>query len=515
MWEQIQSNKRKSAVLVVVMLFLLLLLGFALGAAVFPSVQPAVVSAQLDAAHFTFDPTGGILGMIVALVVWGFFTAVAWASGDSILLYASGAKAFDKADHPQLFNVVEEMKIASALPAMPKIYVMNDMSMNAFATGKSVENASVAVTAGLLARMNRDQLQGVIAHEMAHIKNQDVLFMTRLGIMAGAIVILSEAFLRSMWYGGGHSGRRYSSDKRGGGGYVQLILIIVAVLLAILVPILARLIYFAASRRREYLADASAAVFTRYPEGLASALEVLGNDSRPLENANRATAPMFIVNPLDRKGMAAHSLTATHPPLSERIQILRSMAGAASYTTYQSAWNKVSGKGAGHIPGSALGSGESHAIRPPHPDVVAGVMADVPAAARMRAAGDLLRSMNNFMFLNCACGLRIKLPPEFRQEEVECPRCHRKNRLPMAEVAAAAAVASAAAEGSQAVAKSQKVKPIPITHAASEALEVVKKPGQWLTFKCQCGATKNLAPNFSAPRTQCNHCGRIISVREG
>jgi heat shock protein HtpX len=390
---------------------------------------------------------------------------------------------------------------------------MNDMSMNAFATGKSMQNASVAVTAGLLARMNRDQLQGVIAHEMAHIKNQDVLFMTRLGIMAGAIVIVSEVFLRSMWYGGGHAGRRYSGDKKGGGGYIQLILIVVAVVLAILVPIIARLIYFAASRRREYLADASAAVFTRYPEGLASALEELGRDSKPLQVANRATAPMFIVNPLDRKGMAAHSMTATHPPLAERIQILRSMAGAASYTTYQSAWNKVAGKKAGRMPGSALGSGESHAIRGAHPDVVAGVMADMPATARMREVGDLMRSMNDFLFLNCACGLRIKLPPEFKQEEVECPRCHRKNRLPVAQMAVAATVVADAISGAASPSKSQKVKPIPITHAASDALEVHKKPGEWLSFKCACGATKNLAPNFSAPRTQCSHCGRVISVK--
>ncbi|MCL4219175.1 MAG: M48 family metallopeptidase, partial [Candidatus Hydrogenedentes bacterium] len=261
MWEQIRSNKRKSILLIVLIALVLSVLGGAIGEAVAPR-------------------GGGLLGLAVALVVWFVLCTVAYFQGGRIMLAANGAHKISQQDHPQLWNIVEEMTIASGLPRMPDIYLMDDMTPNAFATGRDPDHAAVAVTAGLLAKLNRDQLQGVIAHELGHIKNRDILFMTLMGATLGAIVIISETFLRSLFSGGMHGSRyrsrRSSSDGNDGG---QIIMVVIALAIAILAPILAQLIYFAASRRREYLADASGAIFTRYPEGLASALEVISGEA--------------------------------------------------------------------------------------------------------------------------------------------------------------------------------------------------------------------------------------------
>ncbi|UCG58978.1 MAG: M48 family metallopeptidase, partial [Phycisphaerales bacterium] len=255
MWELIRANKRNSIVLMALMAVVLLLLGFVIGLGF-------------------FGPEGGLFGLLIATVVWLVLALISFSSGDQILLASSKARLVTHNDHPQLFNVVEEMKIAAGLPAMPKVYIIADPAPNAFATGRKPETASVAVTAGLLGRLNRDELQGVIAHEMSHILHRDILFVTLAGIMLGSIVLLSQVFLRGMFYSSmmGGSRRRYSGGGRGGDP-TQLIMLIVAILAAILAPIMAYLLYFALSRRREYLADAGAARLTRYPEGLASALE--------------------------------------------------------------------------------------------------------------------------------------------------------------------------------------------------------------------------------------------------
>ena len=185
------------------------------------------------------------------------------------MLSVSNAKEVTPEVHQQLFNIVEEMKIASNLPKMPKIFIINDAAPNAFATGTKPENSAITVTAGLLAKLNRDELQGVIAHEMSHIANRDILVMTFAGIMLGCIVLISEVFLKGLWFSGGSSAR-YRSKSSSGGGQAQLVMMIAAIILAILAPIAAQLLYFAISRRREYLADANGARLTRYPEGLAS-----------------------------------------------------------------------------------------------------------------------------------------------------------------------------------------------------------------------------------------------------
>ncbi len=422
MWELIRANKRRSMVLVAVMLLLLALLGFVIGVAVFPGMMEVDVGA-----YILFVPVGGLVGLGVAVLLWSVQATAAYFGGGAILMASSKARPIEKQDHPMLFNIVEEMTIAARLPKMPKIYIIDDMSMNAFAAGRGPDDAMVAVTAGLLGRMNRDQLQGVIAHEISHIVHRDVLFMTMIGVMVGTIVILSELFLRSVFYGMGSS-RRYSGrgSRRGGGGGAQILLIALAIVLAIVAPLLAYVIYFACSRRREYLADAGAAVYTRYPEGLASALELIGNQTRPLESANKATAPMYIANPFGEKKASAFGLTATHPPIPERVRILRSIAGNASFQSYQSAWAKVSGAGAANMPASALGIAPAplrgDEKKAPQPKESA-----MESRQRMRQAGDLLRKIHHFMFIACACGARIKIPPDYKHDIVQCPRCGRKH----------------------------------------------------------------------------------------
>ncbi|MCZ6766855.1 MAG: M48 family metallopeptidase, partial [bacterium] len=298
MWELIRSNRRKSMWLFVGMAILLVLLGFGIGTV-------------------WFGDQGGIAGIIVALVIWLSMTLISLNSGGDILLRVSGAKEVTKDVHPRLHNTVEEMKIAAALPVMPKVYIIDQAAPNAFAIGLRGGQSAVAVTAGLLERLNRDELQGVVAHEVAHILNRDSQLMTVAGIMLGSIVLLSHVFMRSMWFMPSSS-RRYRSDS-GGSPQIQIIILVVTILLAILAPIFARLLFLAVSRKREYLADATAVRLTRYPEGLASALEKISSVQIPMETANQVTASMYIASPLSRKGAKLSSLDSTHPPMSERI----------------------------------------------------------------------------------------------------------------------------------------------------------------------------------------------------
>lgn len=357
-------------------------------------------------------PYSGVFGLGIAFCLWLILAMVSFSSGDAIFLSASKAVPVTKDIHPQLFNIVEEMAIAAQLP-VPKVYVINDPAPNAFATGRNPQNASIAVTAGLLGRLNRDELQGVIAHEMSHILNRDILFVTVAGVMLGAITMISEIFLRGMFYsslGGG----RYSSRSRSRGDGGQAILMLIALIAAILAPIMATLLYFALSRKREYLADASAARLTRYPEGLASALEKISQNTVPLASANKVTAPMYIVNPLQQPGMRLLDLTSTHPPISERIKILRSMSGA-SLADYSEAFRKTT-KYSAPIPSSALKQ-ETVEIRQPSEQWT------VSAKGQHRNIGDIMFKTSGFKFVNCGCGVRMKIPPNYRPNTVECPRC--------------------------------------------------------------------------------------------
>lgn len=403
MWELIQANRRKSLVLFIAQGIVLILLGYFIGGAYYPD-------------------GGGFIGIFFALIIWGILSLISYFSGSKILLAVSGAKEVTKEVHPQLFNVVEEMKISASLPTMPKVYIINEIAPNAFATGVKPEDSAVAVTAGLLARLNRDELQGVIAHEVSHIVNRDVLFMTFSGIMLGSIVLISQVFLRSLWFSGGG---RYSSKSSKSSGQGQMIIMIVAIAFAILAPIAAQLLYFAISRKREYLADASAVRYTRYPEGLASALEKISDNTVELKKANKVTAPMYIVNPLKPKGQKLSDLSSTHPPISERVRILRSISGGANYVDYQNAFNKVKRGKETIIPSSGLNDQTKIGLK----EIATTSVPLGLTKQTKREAGDIMMKVNDYSFVNCECGLKIKIPPGFNQKEFSCPRCGRKHSL--------------------------------------------------------------------------------------
>ena len=402
MWELIRANKRKSVFLFITMGLILLLLGYVVG------------SVYLEG--------GGVFGVVIALIIWGILSLVSYTSGSKILLAVSGAKEVTNDVHPQLFNIVEEMKIASNFTHMPKIYIINSAAPNAFATGVKPEKTAIAVTAGLLARLNRDELQGVVAHEMSHIVNRDVLFMTIAGMMLGSIVLISKVFLRSLWFGGGG---RYSSKSSKSSGKAQLIFMVIAIAFAILGPIMAQLLYFAISRKREYLADASAVRFTRYPEGLASALEKISNSTEELKSANKVTAPMYIANPLKKKGRKLSNLSSTHPPISERVRILRGIGHGANFIDYQNAFNTVKGSKQNIIPATALTESSPINLRE------AGVIPLVGLNKKQtqRDMGDIMMKVNKYSFINCTCGLKIKIPPEFKKNSLFCPRCGKEHNL--------------------------------------------------------------------------------------
>jgi len=401
MWELIRANRRRAAVLVVLMAGLMLGVGYAV----------AELAAQ----------GAGPAGLALAFIIWMVMTLTAYFGGDRILLAASRARRIQKKDHPVLWNVVEEMCVASGLASMPEVYIIDEDAPNAFATGRKPERSAVAVTAGLLERLDRDELQGVIAHELGHINNRDILYMTMAGIMMGAVIMLADVGVRMLWFGGGR--RRTSSDRDGG---AQAIVMIVALVLVVLSPILAQLLYFALSRRREYLADASAALYTRYPEGLASALEKIAGNTKPLKAANRATAPMYIVNPLKLSAKGMSDLSSTHPPTSERVRILRSLAGSRlSLEQYDDSFRKVTGRAVGVVPPGSLAAIQAVEPRQPAADARSHL-------ERVREATDALWHLQDYLFLACACGTTMKVPPAHTGKELPCPHCDTRHRVPRA-----------------------------------------------------------------------------------
>jgi heat shock protein HtpX len=298
MFEQISENKFKSGLLVfcfIVLIFLLIwVLQYLLG----------------------FGPAGFILALLIASLM----AFISYWSSDKIVLAISRARPVSKEEYPYLYNVVEGLAIAAGIPA-PQCYVIDDTAPNAFATGRNPKNSVICVTTGLLQKMNRAELEGVIGHEMSHIRNYDILLQTLTVVMIGVVALLSDWILRGVFWGGG----RRRSLSRGKGSSLVLVLLAVGLVLALLSPLISQLIRLAISRRREFLADASSAQLTRNPAGLASALRKLSSDTEPLEAANKATAHLYIVNPLkDLKGFV-NKLFSTHPPIEDRIAALEKM----------------------------------------------------------------------------------------------------------------------------------------------------------------------------------------------
>ena len=303
-YSQIAANKRNSFLLTLVIVVLFALLGFSIGYAIGGEV------------------TSAIFVMVIALVVGGLLSAGSFFSGDSLVLAASSAKEVDAQAAPQLLNVVQELALAANVP-MPKVYIIDDTAPNAFATGRDPQHASVAITSGLLEKLDREELQGVIGHELSHVRNYDIRFALLVGVMVGSIALLADFFLRFTFWGGG----RRSNNREGGSNGLQAVMFVVAIVLAILAPIATRLVQLAVNRQREYLADASSVQLTRNPHGLERALAKISEDQEVLEVANRATQHMYITNPIKKFEERSSGLFSTHPPTLDRINRLRELTG--------------------------------------------------------------------------------------------------------------------------------------------------------------------------------------------
>ncbi len=262
-----------------------------------------------------YGPSFGIFAFLFAILS----SFGSYFFSDKLVLSTSGAKQIQKKDNPELFRIVENLKIASGIP-MPKVYIINEASPNAFATGRDPKHAAIAVTTGLLERLEEIELEGVIAHELSHIKNFDTRLMATTAVLVGFVALLTDMFMRSLFWGG-------LRDRDNGGGRAQVLFLVIGVVLAILAPIVATLIQLAVSRKREFLADASGALLTRYPDGLARALIKISKDPTPMKQASNATAHLFISSPFkDKKSKNFLSnLFNTHPPIEERVKILKSM----------------------------------------------------------------------------------------------------------------------------------------------------------------------------------------------
>jgi heat shock protein HtpX len=302
-YDQIAANRRNSFLMAAFVVVVLGVLGFAIGYAVFGSA-----AAGLGTTGF-------------ALLLGGLSGLGTYFAGDSLVLTVSGAREVSQDQAPQLFNVVREMAVAANVP-MPRVYVIDDTAPNAFATGRDPAHASVAITTGLLEKLDREELQGVIGHEMSHVRNLDIRFSLVVGVMVGAIAILADFFLRFTFWGGG--GR--SRDRNGGGG-IQALVFVIAIVLAILAPLISRFIQLAVNRQREYLADASSVELTRNPHGLERALAKIGGDQEVLEVANRGTQHMYFTNPIKKFEERSSNLMSTHPAIVDRINRLRQLTG--------------------------------------------------------------------------------------------------------------------------------------------------------------------------------------------
>ena len=300
------ANRRNSIVLIGAVTLLLAALGFTIGYGTTGYVEGA------------YGVTTGAIVLAMLLSFGSYF------GGDRLVLAASGAKEVSQQSAPQLMNVVQEMALAAGVP-MPKVYIIDDTAPNAFATGRNPEHASVAITTGLLQKLDREELQGVIGHELSHVRNFDIRFSLLVAVLVGSIALLADFFLRFTFWGGGR--RSGSRDREGGGGALAAILFVIAIILAVIAPIVARFVQLAVSRQREYLADASSVELTRNPRGLEQALAKIAGDPEVLEVANRATQHLYFTNPIKKFEKRSSSMFSTHPAIVDRINRLRQLTG--------------------------------------------------------------------------------------------------------------------------------------------------------------------------------------------
>lgn len=458
MWQQIDANKKKSGILIFTMLGILLILGAGLGMLVSCYNNPPAANSleTLTDTEILMLEMAMLQGIFYAALVWIFLLVISVVDGKRAILALNHAKKIPAGTNRILENVVAEMSIAAGLPKPPEIYIIDCMMPNAFATGMNPKNSAIAVTTGLLTTLDRDELQAVVAHEIAHIVNRDTMYMLFAGIMLGTIVIVSDCIVRS-FRGNGRSRSSCSSFK--GGGAAVLIMFAILIFAMIVAPLAARLLYFSLSKKREYLADACAVQYTRYPQGLATALAKISGSVYVFRDADKVTSAMYIVHPLDTVELYKNrysiwgDLFSTHPPTDKRIEILEKMTGA-DFNAYSAAFSKTFRRRKPIMSKEDLYGVKPLEIKKPNAGkqskvdgslvagtvalATVGTLADVKSkeakeseeqkkrefVERKREALDTVWKANNYIFKQCACGTKLKFPQEYMGQEISCPHCN-------------------------------------------------------------------------------------------
>lgn len=457
MWHQIEENKKKSGFLIFAMLLVLLFLGACLGLFVSCYINPPAADSfeMLTPQEKTVLFDSMLQGVFYAGVIWLLLLVFSFADGKRAILKLNHAQKIPKGANKILENVVEEMSLAAGLPTPPEIYIIDCLMPNAFATGMSPKNSAIAVTTGLLTTLDRDELQAVVAHEIAHIVNRDTMYMLFAGIMLGTVVLVSDCIVRSFCRKGRNS-RSNCSALKGGGGAAVIIIVAVLVFAMIVAPFITKLLYFSLSKKREYLADACAVQYTRYPESLATALAKISGSVYVFRDADKVTSAMYIVHPLDTEIIYKNrysifgDLFSTHPPTEKRIEVLKTMT-RADFDAYNEAFKKTSGRRRTILTKEELYGTKHLEIKKPNEGkqtkvdgtlvagtvalATVGTLADVKAKElqekqkqdfvdRKREALDTVWKANNYIFKKCVCGTKLKFPQEYKGQEISCPHCN-------------------------------------------------------------------------------------------
>ena len=513
--ELIRKNQRKSIYLLITSFVILLIVGFVLGSLFYTYLAPRRGADYASSRIWFALIFAGFIGLVELVQIYLIFN-----SKPRSLFKQLGLKEANQTQFSKLNNVIAEMSIAAGLGKVPEAYVIPSKAANAMAFGTSPETGAIAVTAGLLAICNRDELQGVVAHELSHLINKDSMLLEVCRSTLGMVIVLRDVMLRSLYWGSLGKGSYRTSNRSSGKGNsgLGLVLMIIGVIFAILAPILIQLIYFSLSREREYLADAVSARLTRYPAGLASALTKIAYSTATLEKIDKISAAAFIDQPYGDVVVTSKG-TRTHPPIWNRIKILRKMSGGAGYLDYRKAYEEVVNAKAGFMPESVAASTTKLPLR--MAELLVGEQSMVTSEEEMAAftgdvrTEDVIRLTEDYGFIDCDCGLKIKIPSGYDKYEIKCPRCGRRHILAEnMQDTLAAMLDETKGSGAAAAGIIREIledNGEPDYRREKEQTYVRDKRG-WQEIQCKCGGKVQLSPTFIGKFISCRKCKRRINI---
>ncbi|MFW6014865.1 MAG: M48 family metalloprotease [Halanaerobiales bacterium] len=470
MWKLINLNKRKTIYLFLILTIFNIIAGYGVGFLLY-----------IGAKHYNYNNFHeiGLLGAVIAFLNLVISWLFSYYSGDNMILSRCNAQKLKRDNHPQLFNIVEELCISANLNYVPDLYATPSLAANAFAVGIKKEKSSIVITTGLLKILNRNQIQGVLAHELAHIINRDTLYLTFAG---SALMVKNKPIFGD---------NRHQLGNKGSG------LAALVKLYMLLIYIVSRIIYFSLSRNREYLADATAIRLTRYPEGLASALEKINSCKRKIKNVNYFTAPLYINNPLTRESYK------THPPIDKRIKILRNITREVSYEQYQNAYNYINKNNKNIIPVEEIKKDqhipikEEKNIEENNKIIYENTKRDFSSAKK-----NIEKEL--FKYILCKCGTTLKMKNECDLLKISCPNCGSRHNVSEAELTKPESpFAENPFDDSEVL----------VDIIENNNISRDKNHDKWLSIFCECGHVIEISPMFSGNKIRCNDCGKIIHIK--